>query len=763
VRLVGLAALVALAFIIPNVDRPSRVSSGPGEGGFVAQTLYDNLPNPVAFQFAPDGRIFIATRSGDIRIIKDGTLLPDPFATFATNTAVVRGVLGMVLDPAFADNGYVYVYYTYENNPAEPYGAKTQRLVRLTADGDVAEPGSELVLLGTTVGNLAQTSCDDFPAATDCIPADGVDHMGGGLKFAPDGSLFLSTGDAARTLGVPPLSLLLRSQDLDGLAGKVLRIDPATGAGLSDNPFFTGDATANRSKVWSYGFRNPFRLWIDDESGLPIVGEVGSRLWEEVNLAKPGENYGWPCYEGAARQPDFIGNAYCDQHYSSNQPVEHPLYAYANVGGAALIGGLVYDGDDLPVEYEGAYFFADFVRQTVGTLQIDDDGQLVDGSVQEVLSDAGFPVDFEIGPDGRIYYLTLDPSTFVGDLRVLEYIEGNRTPIAMAHASTFGGPAPLSVSFSSVQSSDPDGDALSYLWDFGDGQTSTAPSPGHSFVQNGTYAASLTVSDPGGASDVAQLTIIVGNSPPKANIITPVKAFSYAPGATIAYSGSGTDAEDGALAANRLSWLITMKHCYVSTKTCHTHPFGSKTGAGGSINTPSQDPGEIMYVVFSLTAKDSAGLTNTVTYDVGQDSDADGLIDADELLLLSTDYLDSDSDDDGVIDGAEDADGDTCPNARELSGSVLAGGWRNPLNPYDYFNPSRDGHNRNDDVLLVLYQYYDDDNDVSPGSTPFTEGYSPSTDRTFVGPRRWDLGPPNGLQRIDDILNQLGQYLHDCA
>jgi hypothetical protein len=110
-----------------------------------------------------------------------------------------------------------------------------------------------------------------------------------------------------------------------------------------------------------------------------------------------------------------------------------------------------------------------------------------------------------------------------------------------------------------------------------------------------------------------------------------------------------------------------------------------------------------------------------------------------------------------------DSDGDGCTNAQEVGPDEMDGGLRSPSNPNDYMNPSHDKLNRVDDVLLVVQQYFKDDTDGNPGLPPYTAGYDPDTDRTLVGPDLWDLGPPNGLQRVDDILNALKQYFHDCA
>jgi len=109
-----------------------------------------------------------------------------------------------------------------------------------------------------------------------------------------------------------------------------------------------------------------------------------------------------------------------------------------------------------------------------------------------------------------------------------------------------------------------------------------------------------------------------------------------------------------------------------------------------------------------------------------------------------------------------DTDGDGCPDARELNINQATGGFRDPFNHYDYFNPSGDKQNRVDDILDVVGQYHMDDNDGNPGLPPYVSGYDPETDRTPLGSDAWSLGKPNGQQRVDDILASVKQYHHDC-
>jgi hypothetical protein len=155
------------------------------------------------------------------------------------------------------------------------------------------------------------------------------------------------------------------------------------------------------------------------------------------------------------------------------------------------------------------------------------------------------------------------------------------------------------------------------------------------------------------------------------------------------------------------------------------------------------------------------------------DKDGDGLSDDAELNLYHTDPNDPDSDDDGLEDGLEiiygsdpnvaDTDGDGCNDGPEAGPIEIDGGRRDPTNPWDYFNPTNDGENRVDDILAVVNAYFKDDSDGNPGLPPYAPGYNPKYDRTYVGPLQWNLGPPNGTQRVDDILNIVHQYFHDCG
>ncbi len=303
VLLQGVVLLLLVFVAPPHVEAITFT-----DAGFFSEPVATLAPfKPVGVTFAPDGRIFIWQRDGVIRIVKNGALLPTPFLNFSSkvNTYTDHGFLGVALDPNFAANGWVYVFYTYEagGNPNDTT-PKTGHLSRVTADPtnpDVMLANSEIILLGT----LDVPPCSQYPVGADCFPTDSYTHSVGSLRFLPDGTLFASHGDGATADFADVLAL--RAQSLDSYAGKLLRIKPdgsAPQAPLTVNPFNDG-SNSIRSKVWAYGLRNSFRFGVHPTTHLPFMGDVGWNTWEEINQGVPGANYGWPCWEGNAQQPGY--------------------------------------------------------------------------------------------------------------------------------------------------------------------------------------------------------------------------------------------------------------------------------------------------------------------------------------------------------------------------------------------------------------------------------------------------------------------------
>ncbi len=394
----------------------SLAVAGTLPAGFTQDIVAAGLSNPTAFAFLPDGRILIAQKSGIVRIWKNGTVLSTPFLDIRSqvNDYTDRGLIGLAVDPNFSSNGHVYVLYVYEHNATDYTGPKSGRLARYTASGDTASPASESVVLGSLVG----PGCDSYPADADCIPEEWIGHSVGNVKFASDGSMFVTIGDASNwnTVNDPAL----RAQDIDSLAGKVLRISP-TGAGLPSNPFWNGNPDAHRSKVWAYGVRNAFRFNIRPSNGTLYVGDVGWNTTEEVSVVPAGANLGWPCYEGALQQSGYAGKAVCQSLYLQGpSAVQAPLTEYAHGGqGAAVVGGAFYTGTAYPAAYQGAYFYGDYAQGSIKYLTVSGSDTLTGGPTT-FGSGLEAPVDIELGPDGNLYYLSIT----TGELRRITYTGG---------------------------------------------------------------------------------------------------------------------------------------------------------------------------------------------------------------------------------------------------------------------------------------------------------------------------------------------------
>lgn len=308
--------------------------------------------NPVAMEFAPDGRIFVTEKSGRLRVIKNGELLPTPLITLTVDTFGDRGLLAVALDPSFVENRRVYVFYSVSSTPVRN---RVSRFTASVSNPDVAEPDSELVLL-------------------DDIPTDNGSHNGGAFHFGADGKLYVGVGDGAVNPG--------RAQDLSSLSGKLLRINP-DGSIPEDNPF-VGDFEA-RPEVWAYGLRNPFTLAVRSATGDMFINDVGAGSWEEINPGRIGANYGWPVCEGMCSEPGVID----------------PIEAYPHSIGCAITGGVFYEGAQFPEAYHGDYFFADFMGGWIGLL-----GAAGRSEATSFAANIPSPVDLGVGPDGALYYLS---------------------------------------------------------------------------------------------------------------------------------------------------------------------------------------------------------------------------------------------------------------------------------------------------------------------------------------------------------------------
>ncbi len=604
--------------------------------GFALETVASGLNGGVAFDFAADGRIFIAEKSGIVKVFQDGRIQSAPFINLSSqvNNITDRGMLGIAVHPQFPQQPYIYVLFTYdppevEGKPGldgfDDAGARVARLLRLTADAsrnyNVAVPGSEVVLLGknSTYANIgdpgarnsATPSCGPVGNyVQDCLPADELSHTIGTVRFGTDGSLFVGNGDGSSWVGVKDYAV--RSLDIDSLAGKILRIDPLTGQGYINNPFYNGDPSSNRSKVYNSGLRNPFRFTINRQTNVPFVGDVGWNTWEEVNSGR-GKNFGWPCYEGgngsSLQQGGYRALAKCASYSPSN--VTAPVYAYNHGGGGASVQvGDFYTGSSYPEPYRNALFVVDYNGKWIRYLKLNSSGSLA--SVNNFASAEGMITQISARPQGDLYFIDIAG----GAIKRLRYNAPETTPlVAAASATPLQGAPPLAVTFSSAGSSGLG--TLRYAWNFGDGTTSTSANPSHTFAEPGVYKVSLSVSDLSGDSANASLTVRVNNSPPVATILSPATGTRYTVGDAVSFSGKGVDPEEGNLPESALSWTVRMHH----NDHAHLDGLPPTTGVAGSF--VSEDHGDNTHLELCLSATDAFDETgmdcvslypNTVAY-----------------------------------------------------------------------------------------------------------------------------------------------------
>ncbi len=548
------------------------VSSGPLPPGFARSTIVSGLEEPTALAFLPDGRILVGERDGTVHLVQGGQLLPQALLELPADTARgERGLVGIAVHPQFSANGWLYVFWT----TLEP----RDRVSRFTVTGSVASPASEAVIWESP------DPAADF-------------HHGGAIRFGSDGRLYVATGDRFDSA---------TSQDLAVPYGKILRLAD-DGSVPADNPF-VGIGGADPA-VWARGLRNPFRFTVDAATGEIWIGDVGgnsSTSWEEVNLGQAGANYGWPHQEGSVCA---IGDCagFTQPRFSYRH--DDPAFA-AGLAQASITLGPVYRASAFPLEYRGNLFFGDYANRWIRRAVFDGSGAIVATPVFFAAPEAGTIVDLAEGPDGALWFLTLgvpwSGSADVGALHRISWsANGNQPPIVLASASPTQGPAPLTVSFSSVGTFDPDGGpaALSVLWTFGDGATSTQPNPVHAYASPGPQTATLAVNDGQDTVLSKPIAISVGNVP-FPSIHAPAPGTTYRAGDTISFSGSARDADDGSLPSSALTWRVLLVH------GSHVHPFvGPLSGiASGSFTVPvAGHPPEGTHYEVVLEAKDSSGL-----------------------------------------------------------------------------------------------------------------------------------------------------------
>lgn len=559
----------------------------PEENRFTKTVLSNDLNEPMELAVAPDGRVFFAERSGGLYVYlpaKNQTVLlhkfnvmPDSKENFGS------GILGLTLDPDFKDNQYLYLFYTPNELPIH------QNISRFKVNKDNAiDLTSEQVII--------QVPLEKEIGA----------HAGGSLAWDKHKNLYISTGDNTVPFasdGYAPLDeiperIIYDAQrsaaNTNDLRGKILRIHPEPDGSytIPEGNLFPEGTAQTRPEIYAMGCRNPYRMSVDQETGIVYWGEIGPdagqdgkhgpRGYDEINQAKQAGNFGWPYFVGDNKpypEYDFVTKTLGDL-YDSNAPVNASVnntglknlppaqkamiwYPYAvsdefpevGMGGRSALAGPVYHYNSklasatrFPEYYDKCLFIMDWMRNWVFAVRLDKDYNYVRMEpFMPVTGDFRRPIDMEIGPEGSFYML--EYGSIYGfdnvDARLvrIDYNGGNRAPVATITTTETIGLAPLKVQLSSKSSFDFDEDALTYEWLIEDKKIKSQEVD-YTFTKNGVFKAILTVTDASGSSDADTVEIKVGNTLPAISISTPDNSTFFFERTPFRYTVNIQDNED---------------------------------------------------------------------------------------------------------------------------------------------------------------------------------------------------------------------------
>ncbi len=555
------AALICLfgLLVASGTSLPAFGATLPS--GFAETRIATGLASPTAMAFAPDGRLFVAQQGGALRVIKNGALLSQAFLTVSVNSTGERGLLGVAFDPDFATNNFVYVYYT---TASAPLHNRLSRFTASAANPDVAAAGSEVQLL-----NLPNLS-------------SATNHNGGAIHFGTDGKLYVAVGDNANSANAPLLTTTL---------GKLLRLN-ADGSTPSDNPFLS-QTTGTNQLIWTRGLRNPFNFAIDRTNGRIHLNDVGQDTWEEVNHAIAGANFGWPQTEGP-NPPGVAG-------------VRYPIHSYQNAGSFCAITGAAFYRpltNSFPAEYAGRFFFGDFCGGFIRML-----------SPPDYATSAGFAtgisslVDIQVHPDGSLWYLARGG----GEVFRVQFTAATAPSISTQPANVTVAAGQVASFSVAASGSAP----LAYQWQRNGANIAGATSPGYSLTtgaaDNGAVFRAVVSNSAGSATSNSATLTVLSNNPPTGTITAPANGAPYRGGQTLAFSGAGSDVEDGNLPASAFTWRVDFHHD--DHNHPHLEPTSGITSGTFTIANRGETSANVFYRVY-LTVRDSSGLTHMSSVDV---------------------------------------------------------------------------------------------------------------------------------------------------
>ncbi|KAG7338991.1 PKD domain containing protein [Nitzschia inconspicua] len=577
-------------------------------------------PNP-----RRDGKpmILLSSKSGTIYVLEDPdessatvTILNLGDADICTNGE--RGLQTAIPHPNFQDNRLLYVFYTkfQEGCSEDPTSGAYNVVARYRMDPVTLKLGNrEEVWRGA--------------------PTTKRVHNGGAMLFGVDGKLYISTGDGGESRN---------SQMLHNTHGSIIRLND-DGSVPDDNPFSTQNGfnsvrcadtngvTAEGSvcsEVYANGFRNPFRLAPDvNERGKVkfTVSDVGGNHWEELNTVGTdfaGRNYGFPIHEGVCSHGS---ETRCAPPTDSNIVEPFHWYAHKSTDDGGCVSGSVHVPNDLKWPSKYKFFFAEFVFREIYNLVEDPEGgcRSCQPPTSAYRNETFFRIENSDPNQERmtdiffapykntqaLYIITRGGAQAVSRIRYTELVD-NAPPVPVIVMPEQTGFFSINdeLQFVGTESIDPDGDDLTYFWEFGDGETSKEPNPTHSFAAAGEYTITLTVTDTKDQEQQISETITIGE-PPKVSILSPAEDEEFFVGQVFKLRGVAFDHRGNALPDEQLTWEVRQHHAN------HFHPFLDPT-TGNNIELFGAPAPEDFYASTNsylriiLTASDLDGLTTEV-------------------------------------------------------------------------------------------------------------------------------------------------------
>nr|WP_037870294.1 PQQ-dependent sugar dehydrogenase [Streptomyces sp. SPB074] len=610
----------------------------------------------------PDKSVVHTSRDGTVRIT-DANGTTKQAAKLSVYDHDEEGLQGVAADPDFAQNRWIYLYYS----PKLDTPAGDAPTTGSQADFDKFKGHLNLSRFTLKADNTLDLASEKVVLEVDNDRGQCC-HVGGDLAFDSKGNLLLTTGDDTnpfessgysprdeRTDRNPQFDAQRSAGNTNDLRGKLLRITPQDNGTytIPDGNLFAQGTAKTRPEIYGMGFRNPFRMTVDKKTDTVWLGDYGPDAGVtdpnrgpggqvEFNRVTKAGNFGWPYCTGTNTETESY-NAYtfpngpsgaksdCANGPANNSPHNTGLNklpaaqpAWIKYGGDAgsppefgsgsesPMGGPVYRYDanldsavKFPQSLDGRFFAGEYGRKWIKAIEVKGDGS--PGAIEDFPWSGTQVMDMEFGPDGALYVLDYGTGSDNQALYRIEYLAGsNRSPVAKVSADKTSGALPLAVKFSSAGSDDPEGGAITYKWDFGDGATSTDANPSHTYTEAGSFSPTLTVTDPEGLTGTASTVITAGNTAPTVDLTAPADGALFSFGDTVPFTVTGSDPEDGALDCAKVKVTYSLGH------DSHTHSITSKNGCSGEINVPTDgehDAAANLFGVFDAEYTDSAGLT----------------------------------------------------------------------------------------------------------------------------------------------------------